>query len=141
LIIAHHPLIFGGIKKLNRQTETGRCLIKAIKKNVAIYAAHTNLDSVTGGVNSRICEKLGLKNCRILSPLKAQLRKLVTFIRLLMQGRFRKTVFEGRGWQYRELRLTRVYTLEGKGSFRGNEASSHSPVKKGKLHFEHEITV
>ncbi len=55
-------------------------LLKAIKNDIAIYAAHTNLDSVTGGVNSKICEKIGLQNCRILQPASSQLKKLVTFV-------------------------------------------------------------
>jgi len=58
LIIAHHPIIFAGIKKLNGKNYIERCITKAIKKDLVIYAAHTNLDSVFGGVNSKICEKL-----------------------------------------------------------------------------------
>lgn len=138
LIIAHHPLIFGGIKKVNGQTETGRCLIKAIKNNVAVYAAHTNLDSVTGGVNSRICEKLGLTGCRILSPLKGQLRKLVTFIPVAHARKVQEAVFgagAGSIGNYDHC----GYTLEGQGSFRGNEASQPFTGKKGAVHLEPEI--
>lgn len=68
LIISHHPLIFNGIKKINEKNEIERCIVKAIKNSIALYAAHTNIDSVFNGVNSKICEKLGLKNCQILSP-------------------------------------------------------------------------
>jgi len=79
LVISHHPLIFKGIKSITGSNEVERCLIKAIKNDLAIYAAHTNLDSITGGVNAKICEKIGLKECRILSPVKKQLVKLVTY--------------------------------------------------------------
>ena len=80
LIISHHPLIFKGIKRITGSNEVERCLIKAIKNDLAIYAAHTNLDSITGGVNSKICDKIGLVKCRILAPAKNQLIKLVTYV-------------------------------------------------------------
>jgi dinuclear metal center YbgI/SA1388 family protein len=51
LVIAHHPIIFKGLKKLTGKNYVERTIIKAIKNDVAIYAIHTNLDSVVGGVN------------------------------------------------------------------------------------------
>src|SRR6185369_6281862 len=80
LIIAHHPIIFRGLKKLTGQTYVERTIIKAIKNDIAIYAIHTNLDHVHIGVNKKIAEKIGLKNLRILKPRKDTLSKLVTFI-------------------------------------------------------------
>jgi len=138
IIIAHHPLIFSGVKKLNEQTGTGRCVIKAIKNNIAIYAAHTNLDSVTGGVNSKICEKLGLINCRILSPVKGQLRKLVTFIPRGYAGTVQEAVFKAGAGNIGNYDSC-GYTLEGTGSFRGNESSQPFVGEKGRVHFEPEI--
>src|SRR5580693_8906436 len=79
LIIAHHPIIFGGIKKLNGKNYVERVVIKAIRNNIAIYAIHTNYDNVLKGVNAKICEKLGLINCEVLVPKKALLKKLYTF--------------------------------------------------------------
>lgn len=137
LIIAHHPLIFGGIKKLNGKTELERCLIKAIKNDIAIYAAHTNLDSVMGGVNSKICEKLGLTNCQILSPIKGQLKKLVTFIPTDQAEKVQQAIFEagaGHVGNYDSC----GYTLEGIGSFRGNENSKPFVGEKGNFHTEKE---
>ena len=75
LIIAHHPLIFGGLKKLNGKNEVERCVMKAIKNDLAIYAAHTNLDSVHGGVNSKICEKLQLKKLQSFGTCKKSSEK------------------------------------------------------------------
>src|SRR5665647_544751 len=68
LIISHHPLIFKGIKSITGKTYIEDCLVKAIKNDIAIYAGHTNVDSVNQGVNGKIAEKLGLLNCRILVP-------------------------------------------------------------------------
>ncbi len=80
LIVAHHPVIFKGLKKLTGQTYIERTLIKAIKNDIAIYSIHTNLDNVYQGVNRKIAGRLGLKNVKILSPKKDTLSKLVTFV-------------------------------------------------------------
>src|ERR1019366_8663927 len=80
LIIAHHPIVFGGLKKLNGKNYVERVVIKAIKNNIAIYAIHTNYDNVLEGVNAKICERLDLINGEILVPKKALLKKLYTFI-------------------------------------------------------------
>src|SRR6185437_8980615 len=79
LIVAHHPIIFRGLKKLNGKNYVERSVIAAIKNAVAIYAIHTNLDNVPEGVNKKIAEKIGLQNCRALLPRPATLQKLVTF--------------------------------------------------------------
>ena len=80
LIIAHHPIIFSGLKKLNGKNHIERTIIKAIQNNIAIYAIHTNLDNVKGGVSSKIANILGLKNQKILAPKKDLLRKLEVYV-------------------------------------------------------------
>lgn len=80
IIIAHHPIIFSGLKKLNGKNLVERCVIKAIKNDIAIYASHTNLDSVYGGVNSKIADIIGLKEQQILHPTYSPLVKVTTFI-------------------------------------------------------------
>ncbi|TVQ42986.1 MAG: Nif3-like dinuclear metal center hexameric protein [Saprospirales bacterium] len=74
LIIAHHPLIFKGLKKIDPNHWVGRVVIKAIKSDIAIYAIHTNLDNVLkNGVNAKIAEKLGLTKTKVLMPSKSTL--------------------------------------------------------------------
>ena len=68
LIIAHHPIIFKGLKKITGRNYVERVAEKAIRNNISIYAIHTNLDNVPVGVNKKICDKLGLANCKILLP-------------------------------------------------------------------------
>lgn len=69
LIISHHPLVFSGLKKFTGSNAVQRTLLKAIKNDVAIYSAHTNLDKVAGfGVNFKIAQKLGLQNVEVLAP-------------------------------------------------------------------------
>ena len=67
LIISHHPLLFHGLKQVCGQTPQARVVEMAIKNNIAIYSAHTNLDSVKGGINTRLAEKLGLTDIRLLT--------------------------------------------------------------------------
>lgn len=80
LIVAHHPIIFRGLKKLTGSNYIERTIIKAIKNDIAIYAIHTNLDSISDGVNKKISNKLGLVNTKILRPKSDTLKKLTTFI-------------------------------------------------------------
>jgi dinuclear metal center YbgI/SA1388 family protein len=80
LIVAHHPILFRGIKKITGSNYVERTLIKAIKADIAIYAIHTNLDNVINGVNKKIAEKIGLTNITILQPKPNTLSKLITFV-------------------------------------------------------------
>lgn len=79
LIIAHHPIVFKGLKKLNGKSYVERTVIKAIKHDVAIYAIHTNLDNYRFGVNAKIGELLGLSNLSILAPSQSSLTKIAVF--------------------------------------------------------------
>ncbi|MCK5103904.1 MAG: Nif3-like dinuclear metal center hexameric protein [Cyclobacteriaceae bacterium] len=80
LIIAHHPILFRGLKKLTGSNYIERTVIKAIKNDIAIYAIHTNLDNISKGVNKKIADKLGLSDTKILRPKSDTLTKLTTFI-------------------------------------------------------------
>jgi dinuclear metal center YbgI/SA1388 family protein len=80
LVIAHHPIVFKGLRKLTGSNYVERTIIKAIRNDISIYAIHTNLDNVHTGVNKMICEKIGLKNLKVLAPKHDTLNKLVTFI-------------------------------------------------------------
>lgn len=138
LIVAHHPIVFSGLKKITGKNYVERSLIKAIKNNIAIYAAHTNLDSVTGGVNGKICEKLGLVDCRILQPAGGQLKKLVTFVPTKSIERVREAVFNAGAGNIGNYDYC-GFNIEGSGSFRGNESSDPFVGEKGQVHYEKEI--
>ena len=138
LIISHHPLIFKGIKQLTGENEVERCLIKAIRNDLAIYASHTNLDSMLGGVNSKICSKIGLENCRILSPVKNQLLKLITYVPEGHLTEVRDALFSaGAGviGNYDQC----SFSHPGVGTFRGNEESNPFVGNKGSMHNEKEF--
>jgi dinuclear metal center YbgI/SA1388 family protein len=138
LIITHHPLIFSEIKKITGKSMSERLIIKAIRNNICIYAAHTNLDNIKSGVNARICQKLELKNCTILSPVKGALKKLVTFIPPEHAEKVRQAVFGAGAGVIGEYDQC-SYNLEGYGTFRGSGNTNPFIGEKGKLNFEKEI--
>jgi dinuclear metal center YbgI/SA1388 family protein len=78
-IIAHHPIVFKGLKKFNGKNYVERAVIMAIKHDIAIYAIHTNLDNYALGVNYEIGQRLGLTNIRILQRKQNSLSKLIVF--------------------------------------------------------------
>ncbi len=80
LIVAHHPIVFRGLKQLNGKNYVERTVIKAIKNDIAIYAIHTNLDNVMNGVNAKFASLIGLQDIKILAPKANTLLKLETFI-------------------------------------------------------------
>ncbi len=93
MIVAHHPLIFGGIKRITGRTATERIVARAIRADINIYAAHTNVDNVHNGVNAKIAEKLGLTNTRILAPKGGVLYKLYTYVPVAAATAVRDAMF------------------------------------------------
>ncbi len=137
LIIAHHPIIFGGLKKLNGNNYVERTIIKAIQNNIAIYACHTNLDNVKLGVNKKIANRLGLINTHILAPKKSLLKKLVTFVPATHLAQVQESLFNAGAGNIGNYDSC-SFVLEGTGSFRGNENSKPFIGEKGKLSLEKE---
>ena len=137
LIISHHPVIFKGLKKITGRNYVERSIIKAIKNDIAVYAIHTNLDNVHTGVNAMLCEKLNLQNCKILKPVKNELRKLVTFIPEDRTEQVRKAIFEagaGHIGNYDNC----SFTVSGSGTFKAGENTDPYVGKKNQIHFENE---
>lgn len=117
MIIAHHPLIFSGLKRLSGRTYVERCVAMAIKNDILIYAAHTNLDNVRNGVNAKIAAKLGLHNTSILAPAANTLRKLYTYVPVAAADAVRNAMFAagaGHVGNYSEC----SFNTPGTGTFR-----------------------
>lgn len=117
LIIAHHPLIFKGLKSVTTRHWTERCVIQAIKNDVVIYAIHTNLDHVTQGVNWKIAEKIGLEELKILSPKTDTLLKLTTFAPVSDAPKVLEALFEAGAGEIGNYDHC-SFQLDGTGSFR-----------------------
>ena len=140
LIVAHHPVIFGGLKRINGKNYTEKTIITAIKNDIAIYAMHTNIDNVIEGVNGKISAMLGLKNISILSPKENMLKKLFTFVPVDKAEQVRNAIFAAGGGHignYSEC----SFNAEGVGTFRAEEGTNPFVGAIGSRHQEKEIKV
>jgi dinuclear metal center YbgI/SA1388 family protein len=140
LIIAHHPLIFSGIKRVNGDHWLQKCLIKAIKHDIAIYAIHTNMDNVLDGTNSYLAKALQLTNIKILKPAKTKLFKLAVFCPDNHVEKVRKALFDAGAGQIGNYDHC-SFNVEGTGTFRGDENTNPYIGQKGKEHHEQETRV
>ena len=138
MIVCHHPLMTAGIRQLTGKTDAHRAIALAIKNDIAIYAAHTNIDSAPGGVSYRFAEKLGLINLQSLSPQSAGLQKLVTFIPATHFEQVRQALFEAGAGHIGNYDLC-GYSVEGKGTFRAMDDTNPFLGRHGTLHTESEI--
>jgi dinuclear metal center YbgI/SA1388 family protein len=140
LIVAHHPIIFSGVKKINGNNYVGKAIIAAIKNDIAIYAIHTNLDNIMAGVNGKMADKLELKNRQILQPKKSMLKKLVTYVPILQADKLRAAIFEAGGGQVGNYSDCSFNTA-GEGTFKGGEGTNPFIGLPGKSHTENEIKI
>lgn len=140
LVIAHHPIVFSGLKSITGKNYIERTLLKAIKNDIAIYAIHTNLDNVENGVNRMIAERIGLENLRILAPKKNLLKKLVFFCPLKAVEQVRTSIFEGGAGKIGNYDSC-SFNVEGIGTFKGNSETNPFVGKKEMLHEEKEVRV
>jgi len=140
LIVSFHPIIFKGLKKVNGNTYVERVVIKAIKNNISIFAIHTALDNALQGVNSIICDNLGLKNKRILVPQQGTIKKLTTYVPKKDAEKLRTALFKvGAGTIGNYSNCS--FNNEGLGTYQGNEQSNPTIGKPGKLHSEVETQI
>ncbi|MCI0751753.1 MAG: Nif3-like dinuclear metal center hexameric protein [Flammeovirgaceae bacterium] len=140
LIVAHHPIIFKGLKKLTGSNYVERTVLSAIRKNIAIYAIHTNLDHVHTGVNKKICEKIGLTNVRILSPKTDTLSKLVTFIPKNETEKVMAAIHAAGAGQIGKYENC-SFRVAGTGTFMPSEGSNPHLGEKGKQEYVDENRV
>ncbi len=140
LIVSHHPLIFGGIKRITGANQTEKVIIKAIKHDIAIYAAHTNLDVVWGGVNIELARRIGLEQIQVLEPQQDRLVKLAVFVPESHSQVVRKAMFEAGAGQignYDEC----SFNTSGVGTFKAGDETNPFVGSKNELHHESEVKV
>ncbi|MEX6687825.1 Nif3-like dinuclear metal center hexameric protein [Danxiaibacter flavus] len=134
LVVTHHPIIFGGLKKITGRNYVEQTVITSIKYDIAIYAIHTNLDNVINGVNNKIADKLSLINRKILSPKKNLLMKLFTFAPKDFAEKVRSALFNAGGGHignYSEC----SFNAEGTGTFK---AGTNTQPFVGEIETRHE---
>lgn len=134
LIIAHHPIVFKGLKSITGKNYVERTLIKAIKNDIAIYAIHTNLDNYKLGVNYEIGKRLGLENLKILAPKQNELIKLVVFCPKTHTYEVKNSLFSAGAGAIGNYEACSFLT-EGKGTFTPMDGSNptlgkhHTPTE------------
>ena len=137
LVVAHHPIVFKGLKKLNGKTYVERTVIKALKNDVAIYATHTNLDNVWGGVNFKIAEKLNLRNVKILAPKIQVLSKLTTFVPVDFTQKVLDALYAAGAGQIGDYKNC-SFRVSGTGTYQPGEAARPAIGSVGEYHEEPE---
>jgi len=140
LIISHHPLIFKGLKKINGSNYIERCVIKAIKNDIAIYCAHTNIDSVLNGVSHKMGDKLNLINTRILSPNKDNLKKLICYCPKEHSEKVRNAIFKAGAGSIGNYDNC-SFNINGEGTFKANLKANPFVGEKEKIHTESETRI
>lgn len=137
VVVAHHPIVFSGLKKLNGKNYVERTVIKAIKHDVAIYAIHTNLDNVATGVNSEICKRIGLQHTQILAPKSGLLKKIVVYVPKSYLEVVQEAMFSAGAGKIGHYSECSFYS-EGTGTFKGGEQANPFVGDKGARHLEPE---
>ncbi len=140
LVVAHHPILFYGLKKITGKDYVEKAIILAIKNDIALYAIHTNLDNMLDGVNGRIAELLGLKNIQVLSPKPGLLQKLYTYVPASHKEKLLNALFSAGGGvisNYSEC----SFSTEGKGTFKPGENTHPFSGERGKRAQENEVKI
>jgi dinuclear metal center YbgI/SA1388 family protein len=116
LIATHHPFIYTGVKRITEGSEVGRMILSLVKKGIAVYAAHTNLDNLAWGVSGILAEKIGLKNCTVMSPLGGE-------IGAGMVGQLEEA-------EEADALITRIKTLMGAPVIKTSKHDAHAKVMR-----------
>lgn len=138
LIITHHPLLFRGMKSITGRNAIERIVIKAIKNDIAIYSAHTNMDSAWGGVSHLIAKKLGLADVEVLSRQQGKMFKLVVFVPNASLEKVRDAVTNAGAGRIGDYDCC-SYQLQGEGTFRALPGADPYVGQVGELHREPEM--
>lgn len=140
VIVAHHPILFKGLKKITGSNYVERTIVKAIKNDICIYAIHTNLDSISDGVNAVIGKKLGIVDARILKPRSGTLLKLSVYVPHQEMVQVEKALFTaGAGHIGNYSECSFVHT--GSGSYKANNDANPAIGQKNIRHTEAETKV
>ena len=138
LIIAHHPLLFRPLKRIVGSNYVERVVMKALRNDIAIYAAHTNLDAVA--VNHVWAQKLGLSQLQVLQPIRNMLYKLVTYVPIAQADHLKEALFAAGAGTIGAYDCC-SFTSNGVGSFRAGDDTHPYCGEKGVIHHEPESRV
>lgn len=138
LIIAHHPPIFMKLSNLRTDNPQGALYEKCLKNDIAVYAAHTNLDVAPGGVNDLLADALHLQNRKILDPsYEEKIMKLVVFESADDADKLREVLAKAGAGQIGNYDAC-SFSSTGEGRFRALEGANPTVGEVGTLHVEQE---
>lgn len=140
LVISHHPIAFKPFKSLTGKNYVERCMIMACKHDLVLYAAHTNLDNASRGINYYLASMLGLNNLKVLDEQKGKLLKLVTFVPQSHTLAVRSALFNAGAGNIGNYDSC-SYNLVGEGTFRAREGARPFCGEVNQLHIEPETRV
>ncbi len=140
MVVAHHPILFRGTKRLTNANNEQRLISLAIKNDIALFAAHTCADKSLHGTSARIAEMLHMANVQILVPEERSLFKVVTYVPVAHAEAVRRAMLDagaGNIGNYSHC----SYNLEGQGSFKAGEGANPFVGAVGEMHFENETRI
>lgn len=140
LVIAFHPILFSGLKRIANQNYVARIVMKAIREGIALYAMHTNLDNYEKGTSYAMAAHLGLKNQQVLLPKRRTIKKLSTFVPVSEAENLRRALFQagaGHIGNYSHC----SFNFDGLGTYRGEAGANPVVGARFSLHVERETCV
>ena len=141
LIVAYHPPLFKGLKRLRISAAEERVVVRAIEAKLPVYSPHTALDAARNGVNDWLARGLGTGKCRALAPHVSPSTpfKVVVFVPRSHVAALRSALSQelgaGQIGNYSEC----SYEVDGTGSFFGNDAATPEVGTRGRLEFSAEV--
>ncbi|KGL53876.1 hypothetical protein HQ29_00465 [Porphyromonas canoris] len=139
-ILAHHPLLFRGLKRITGATYEERAVVLALRNGIAIYAAHTNLDNHPDGLNHYWAKELGLVNLRPVLPMEGQYCKVQVYVPQSHAQKVREAMAES-GWGKQGLYDACSFTHTGEGRFRALDGANPFCGSPGEIHTEPEVAI
>ena len=138
LIVAHHPVMFRGVKKLTPHTPDGRLLLPLLSHGIAVYSPHTSFDNCPGGINDGLARRIGLTT---IQPLRKAMSKpeckLVVFLPEADLAKVSDAMFAagaGKIGQYEQC----SFRVHGTGTFFGTDSTNPTVGVKGRREEESE---
>lgn len=118
MIVTHHPVLFGSVKKVTTDTPLGTKIVRLIKNNIDHYAAHTNLDAAIGGTNDVFADLAGLTEVKVLDVTnKEKLYKYAVYVPEDSADNVRDAIVSAGGGKIGDNYSGCTFTASGKGRF------------------------
>lgn len=140
LIITHHPLIFNSIDTILSSDANGKEILKLIENKIALYCAHTNYDSMAGGLSDLFAEALGLTDLKVIEEQSSQWYKFVIFAPRESEEKIRQAICRSGGGKWGNYSCC-TFNIEGKGTFIPEAGSKPYTGRTGRMSYIDEVRI